>query len=201
MIHQQFVSFIDSECWGSVPCKDVQQMIWRLLLNDPAILTLRRHARKKCVEHDCSVGHCILRHYEPVPALCEAAIKWDVSTIEHVPPRLITYEMQLSVVSKDGMLLRFITDQTPDICEVAVQNNPMALQYVREQTPELCLNAIRDNGLALEHVRDYTEALGNVAVAQNGLALRFIQRQTVHQCRVAIRQNTKAVHHLKIQLC
>lgn len=200
MLRGLFVEFTSAECWGAVVCKDIQQIVWRTLLNDPALRRLRTCARRECFDHGCTVGHCILLHYEPVPVLCDAAFRWDVSTIEYIPFEYITIDMMFTAVKHDGLLLRFITLQMPYLCECAVRNNPMALQYVREQTPELCELAVQLNGLALEHVRNYTEHLGNLAVAQDGLALQFIARQTEQQCRVAVRRNVNAVRFCKIHL-
>ncbi len=63
-------------------------------------------------------------------------------------------EEALKMVRKDGNDLRFVKEQTPEICLEAVKQNGMALRYVKEQTPEICLEAVKQNGYALECVKD-----------------------------------------------
>lgn len=41
-----------------------------------------------------------------------------------------TVEKSLSAVMKDGMNLRFVTLQTPEICQAAILNNPESEQFV-----------------------------------------------------------------------
>ena len=47
----------------------------------------------------------------------------------------------LERVKRDGMELRFIEHQTPEICMAAVKQSELALEFVKEQTPEICLAA------------------------------------------------------------
>ena len=60
----------------------------------------------------------------------------------------------MATVQQDGMALKHINAQTPELCMLAVQQDGYALEYVTEQTPALCMAAVRQNGYALEYVRD-----------------------------------------------
>lgn len=48
----------------------------------------------------------------------------------------------LDKVKKDGGSLRYIKNQTPEICLAAVQKDGWALGYVENQSPEICFAAL-----------------------------------------------------------
>jgi hypothetical protein len=58
----------------------------------------------------------------------------------------------LEDVKKDGLLLKDIKNQTPEICLAAVSNYGHALKFVHKQTLEICLAAIKQNEYAVHHV-------------------------------------------------
>lgn len=62
-------------------------------------------------------------------------------------------------VSKNGRYLKYVKNQTSNICLAAVEQNGFALQYVINQTPEICLAAIEQNFRALQYVRNQTPEL------------------------------------------
>jgi len=70
--------------------------------------------------------------------------------------RSAEHQMSLAVVQLNGMALRHIRDQTPEICLAAVQQNGLALRCVTDQTPEICMAAVKQHGRALQYVRDQT---------------------------------------------
>ena len=59
----------------------------------------------------------------------------------------------LEMVKRNGMALRFVKEQTPEICLAAVQQDGLALKYVKEQTPEICSAAVKQNSKAHKYVR------------------------------------------------
>lgn len=56
---------------------------------------------------------------------------------------------ELEKVKQNGLNLKYVKEQTPEICLAAVQENGLALEYVKEQTPEICLAAVKRSGCAL----------------------------------------------------
>ena len=86
----------------------------------------------------------------------------------------------MKAVERDGYALRYVNDQTPDLCLKAVEQNgyafrqrqgsdcpdlcpkdlsrvtAMPLRYVNDQTPDICLKAVEQNGYALRYVGDQT---------------------------------------------
>jgi len=55
-----------------------------------------------------------------------------------------------------------------------VQQNGLNLRYIVDQTDELCLMAVRKDGLALQYVRNQTTAICETAVNQNIDAVMYI---------------------------
>ena len=58
---------------------------------------------------------------------------------------VISKENALKEVKRNGLLLRWVKEQTPEICMTAVKQNGEALQWVKEQTPEMCAAAMLEN--------------------------------------------------------
>ena len=52
-------------------------------------------------------------------------------------------------VKQDGNDLRFVENQTEEICILSVKQNGNALQFVKEQTEEMCILAVKQDGYAL----------------------------------------------------
>jgi hypothetical protein len=52
----------------------------------------------------------------------------------------------MAAVQECGYALKYVREQTPEICMAAVQKDGYyALKYVKEQTPGLCMVAINQN--------------------------------------------------------
>lgn len=71
-------------------------------------------------------------------------------------------------VSKNAMWLKYVKNQTPEICLAAVEQNGLALQYVINQTPEICLEAVKQNFSALQYVRNQTPEICLAALGYSG---------------------------------
>jgi hypothetical protein len=56
----------------------------------------------------------------------------------------------------------------------AVQQNGYAIKYVNDQTFDLCMAAVQQNGGALVHVKDQTFHICMAAVQQDGWTSVFI---------------------------
>ena len=57
-----------------------------------------------------------------------------------------------SSVKEDGANLKFIHNQTEEVCIQAVQQSGYYLKYVHNQTKEMCLEAVKRNGMAFPFV-------------------------------------------------
>ena len=67
---------------------------------------------------------------------------------------IISYEWEeaLKAVKQDWYALRYINNQTEEICLEAVKEDWDALKYVDNQTEEICLEAVKQNWYALQYV-------------------------------------------------
>jgi hypothetical protein len=104
---------------------------------------------------------------------------------------------QLLDVTKDGLLLEYIDNQTEKVCIDAVKEDPYALQFVKKQTPEICLVAVKRDGWALQYVKEQTPEICLAAVKQNGWVLQFVKEQTLEICLEAVKKYRDAVHKIR----
>jgi ribosomal protein L24E len=79
----------------------------------------------------------ILEILDPTPEECTYAVFRDPSLIEFLDPDMRNVELSLYAVRKDGLLLRFVSNQTYDMKIAAVRQNPFALAFVRD--PDLVI--------------------------------------------------------------
>ena len=61
--------------------------------------------------------------------------------------------------------------------ELAVQVNGYALRYVQNQTDEICKLAVQQDGYALEYVHNQTDEICKLAVQQNGNVLHLVKKK------------------------
>ena len=87
--------------------------------------------------------------------------------------------------------LKYVKEQTEEICIFAVQQNGLILKYAKEQTEEICIYAVQQNGNALKYVKEQfqTEIMCITAVRKNGNILKYVKKQTHNICLAAVKQN------------
>ncbi len=107
-----------------------------------------------------------------------------------------TREICLAAVKKDGIVLEFVKEQNLEICLAAVKQDGWSLYYVKEQTPEICLAAVSQEGVALLHVIEQTLEICLAAVSKNGMALQCVREQTLEICQAAVKNNYKALNYV-----
>ena len=105
-----------------------------------------------------------------------------------------TDEICLEAVKNSGIALEFVTKQTDEICLEAVKNYGFALKFVKNQTDEICIEAVKNNGLALEFVTKQTDEICLEAVKNIASALEFVTNQTDEICREVEYYRTKTVY-------
>lgn len=102
-----------------------------------------------------------------------------------------------TVVKCCGETLRYVKDQTPELCLAAIQQDGSAIRFVRDQTTELCLAAVQQNGMLLSYVKKQTPELCLAAVRQTWYALQFVKEQTAEMCLAAYAQDKAATQYFK----
>lgn len=78
--------------------------------------------------------------------------------------------------------MKYIHNQTLEICRDVLQRNMWMLKYVKVQTEEICLTVVQHDGLMLKFVKEQTPDICLAAVKQNGHALQFVKKQTPDIC-------------------
>jgi hypothetical protein len=123
----------------------------------------------------------------------------------------------LKLLKKSGLFLRFIKNQTEEMCWVAIKKTPdsiiyaknqndkialfaskkfwHALPYIPFQTCEMCLEAIKLNPDSLKYVKNQTDELCLEAVKINGYALQYVKNKTPDICKAAVCQNLYSLRY------
>jgi hypothetical protein len=83
----------------------------------------------------------------------------------------------MNAIKQSYMALRYVKDQTPELCLYAIQQDCWALQFVKEQTDDLCKIAIKKSGSALQFVNNQTYEMCKIAVYECKVALQFVRNK------------------------
>ena len=121
--------------------------------------------------------------------LCRSNI---VTCIQHSD-----YELHSIII--DPSKIKYVKEQTPELCLAAVKQEAHVLEFIKEQTEKICLIAVKQERLALKHVKEQTEKICLAAVNKNGEALEFVKEQTTKICLVAVNQTGLALLYVKEQ--
>ncbi len=84
-------------------------------------------------------------------------------------------EEALEAVKQDGYNLKYVIEQTPEICMEAVKQYGTALQFVKEQTEEICLGAVKQNDYALQYVDEDMFSEDTEIITLNGKRYKLIK--------------------------
>jgi hypothetical protein len=96
------------------------------------------------------------------------------------------YDLCKKLVSQNGRLLRYVKEQTEDLCKIAVkQAGSDTLKIVKPQTDQICEVAVQQNGNALRFVKHQTNRICELAIRQDSHALIYVNNQTDELCRLA----------------
>lgn len=125
--------------------------------------------------------------------------KFILSERQEITLKHITTGDAMIAIQLNRMALKYVKEQTPELCMKAINLNSMTLQFVKEQTPELCMCAVENDGLSLQHVKEQTPEICMHAVENNGLALQYVKEQTPEICICAVKKNGNALEFVKEQ--
>jgi len=103
------------------------------------------------------------------------------------------------IITEYPCLLKFVTEQTNEICLEAVKHSGTSLCYVKEQTNEICLEAVKRAGKSLKYVKEQTNEICLEAVKQAGGSLRYVKKQTNEICLEAVKQDGFSLYFVKEQ--
>jgi len=106
----------------------------------------------------------------------------------------------LKVVIRYKGSLRYVVNQTPMICLLAVSVDGDSLKYVKKQDNDICLEALKNNGLALHYVKiNQTNEMCTLAVQNHPGALCYVKNQTDDLCMMAVKKAGWLLKYVKMQ--
>jgi len=107
--------------------------------------------------------------------IIKIALKQNSASIQFLKTCDQTEEYWILAVSRNGLELKWCTNQTLSICEAAIKENPKAIQYASIQTEDMKMIAANHDGLLIQYMTNITSPIAMAAVKQNGFALIIIQ--------------------------
>jgi hypothetical protein len=161
----------------------------------------------------------------PSEELCLYVIKRNPNTLENIKKEYQTEKICKYAVSLDGRVLKYVSEQTLEICEAAVyqtieaflrvkyQSTKMAMHVVSKcggmlsmvydhlKTPDMCKIAVSSCGYAIEYVpiELKTKELYKLAVCRCPIAIREVYDQTFELCMLSVRYCGLSLRYIKNQ--
>lgn len=112
--------------------------------------------------------------------------------------RMRKYE--INIRNGDWMEMRYLRNQTEDICKEALKHDVRALIFIEKQTPELCMFAIKRKSWALRFVREQTEEMCREAINKDPQNMFYVREKTLELCMMAIKQKNDLIHFVPQEL-
>ena len=108
------------------------------------------------------------------------------------------HELECMLVHQNGSNIQFIENQTPELCEIAIESDPMSIRFIQEQniTHRLCIKAIRLNPDCIQHI--HIKDMYGLAVSLKPSALQYIpeEHKDYIMCADAIHKDPMAIQYV-----
>jgi len=159
------------------------------------------------------------------PQLCELGVKTDWRNLRYVNAKnqtikIMDYALQkvhhktvsydnytrcqlefqsicLELAYSGGLALKYIANQTKDICRIAIKQNPYALKYIANQTKEICRIAIKHNPYTLKYIDDQTEYICMLAIQRDPYTIQYVKKHTLKICTSAMKINPNVSKYIR----
>jgi len=105
--------------------------------------------------------------------------------------------IKVDELKKNGMLLKYILEQTEELCLIAVKQNSNAIIHVKKPTEAIMLATVKQNGMAIKYIKDPSDKICEIALIQNPLVLQYIKYQTIKMIKIACKKNPVTVSMIK----
>lgn len=92
------------------------------------------------------------------------------------------YLSAVNAVKKESLLLKYIKDQTEEMCLESIKQNPFTIYYVNEQLDEICREALRQNKNTIEYIKDKEKYLEEFDI-------KYLKKQGKVREVIAIKEN------------
>jgi hypothetical protein len=99
----------------------------------------------------------------------------------------INPEMRLKAVKQSGIAIRFIKDQTLELCKAV--RSPYYFKYIKDPTPEMCLEAVKEYPHNLKYVREQTPEMCIIAVKQYYECKEFVKPENYKYIQEILEQH------------
>jgi len=151
----------------------------------------------------------------------EIAIKNDYRRFQYIPEHIKTEEFILRAIDKNGFIIEYIDNPTPEMCMRAVISNPYTIGDIKNPTEEMWLHAIANGDGIIFYIKNPTEKMMAIALKTQGLynkwrkmpqyynavllymkkygaSLKHIQRRfkTYEVCKAAIESSPHAIKYV-----
>ena len=163
---------------------------------------------KLAIKENCNILKYIsnIDNYNNDIELCKTLITVNGLSLKYIDKQ--TFELCYLAVKQNGNALEFVKPElmTKELCHLSVQQNGDALEFVKPElmTKEMCKLAVQQNGLSLRFVIPelITDEIYKLAVQQNGLSLRHVKPElmTDEICKLAVQQNGLSLYRVKPEL-
>jgi len=102
-----------------------------------------------------------------------------------------TDELCKGVLKYDGMIIRYIKEQTEEMCLIAIKQNAYSIEYINNQTDNVCKMALNIDGNVLQYIKNQNYNLCLLAINNDPRALKYVKNQDYEICLFAINQYNK----------
>ncbi len=112
----------------------------------------------------------------PTPELELIAVSQAGCALEYVKERTDTL-VDIALTNDHWVWTKIeVAEKTPEFTLHAISLNPKVLRWITDQTEEMCLRAVRQDGFLLADAKVRTRRVLLAAVRQNGRAIRYVER-------------------------
>jgi hypothetical protein len=172
----------------------------KAIRNDVMNLQYIPYAHADIINEAFNKDHNVIKYikkYNQTEEMCLKAIQHDIDLIQYVHFN-IPNDLAIKAVTKNGIYLKNIINQTDEIVKIALEKTIDAFKYVKNITPLMCLDIVNKDGLQLEHIKmrilkpewnDFRDLIYMEAIKQNPLAIKFAICQTLKHRQEAIKNN------------
>uniref|UniRef100_A0A6C0EBP8 DUF4116 domain-containing protein n=1 Tax=viral metagenome TaxID=1070528 RepID=A0A6C0EBP8_9ZZZZ len=111
-----------------------------------------------------------------------------------------TEEICMIAVRQNIKSFLYVKEQTDTICEYVLKKDPWYIKHIKNQKYHLCKLAVETNPCVICHVENQTDELCKLAVNSYGCVINFIKNKTEELCKLAIKRSCDAIFHIPIDL-
>jgi hypothetical protein len=114
------------------------------------------------------------------------ADKLIVENLISIEEFIFHHNLKMVAVLANPKYLKYVMDQTVELCEIALNKDPLALEHVKDQTAQLCNLALKNNIHAFKHIKNKPIEFCISILEYNGYLIEYIQNPTPVMYQIAV---------------